>query len=122
MAYNIISAAHIVKAQSMATDVTSPAFNIQNQDNAGIQIDFTGAPVGTFAFEVSMDYKEDNNGNILNAGHWITLPVSPAIAAAGAADQAYVDLNQLSAPYMRVVYNRTSGTGVLDIYASAKGV
>lgn len=122
MAYNLLSPIHLISAASMTTTITSPAVEVKLQDNVGFQLHWTGAPVGTFQFQVSMDHKEDMEGNIQVAGHWITLPVTPAIVAAGVADDAYVDLNQLSAIYARVVYTFTSGTGTLDVFADAKGI
>jgi len=104
----------------MGASITSAVTSIQNVDNVGVQLDFTGAPVGTFAIQVSADYAQDQNGNVLDAGHWIALPVSAA--AAGAANDIYFDLNQLSAPWIRVVYTRTSGTGVLNVSVTAKEI
>ncbi len=113
----------IFNAVSMAATATSPVVVIAYMDNVGVQLQWTGAPVGTFTFEVSLDYAQDGpSGAVSNAGTWIPLTVSPAIAAAGVDDQAYVDLNQLGATAFRVKYTRTSGTGTLNGYISAKQV
>lgn len=122
MSYNLLQPFKLVSAASMGASVTSPPVEVKLQDNVGFQMNWTGSPVGTFSFQVSMDYLADTNGNVVNAGNWITLPVTPAITAAGVPDVAYVDLNQISATYARVVYTRTSGTGSLTIYADAKGI
>jgi hypothetical protein len=122
MAYNLIFPKAIFTAASMTTSQTSAAYKINLQDNIGIQLDWTGAPVGTFSFEISSDHLQDLNGNITFAGHWITLPVTPAIIAAGTPDDAYVDLNQQSAQFFRVVYNATSGTGTLNGLFVAKAI
>lgn len=122
MAYNLLKPVHIINTQSMASTITSAAVEVKNQDNVGFQMKWIGTPTGTFAFQVSMDHLEDNEGNIVVAGNWITLPVTPAIAAVGSADTAYVDLNQLSAMYVRIVYTASSGSGTLDAYIAAKGV
>lgn len=122
MSYNLLLPIHLVVAQSMATSIISNAVEVKLQDNIGIQMNWTGTPVGTFSFQVSMDHKEDMEGNILVAGNWISVPVTPTIAAIGAPDVAYVDLNQLSAIYMRVVYTAASGAGTLDVFVDAKGV
>lgn len=122
MAYNLLKPVHVIVATSMATSITSPIVEVRNQDNVGIQMHWTGTPVGTFAFQVSMDHQQDMEGNVTVAGNWITIPVSPAITASGSADDAYVDINQVSAMYFRLVYTRTSGTGTLDAYVAAKGV
>lgn len=122
MSYNLLNPVHIITAQSLGTSTTSAPVEVKLQDNIGVQLHWTGAPVGAFTFQVSMDYRQDQEGNVVNAGNWVTMPVSPAIAAAGSADDAYVDLNQISAPYMRIVYTRTSGTGTLDAYVNGKGI
>jgi len=122
MSYNLLYPVHIIVAQSMASSITSNPVEIENQDNVGIQLHWTGAPVGTFSAQISSTYSQDINGNVLNAGQWVTLPLSPAITASGSPDDAYIDLNQMSALYVRIVYNFTSGTGTLDTYIVAKGV
>lgn len=122
MAYNLLFPVHIFSAASMATSLTSPVVEIRNQDNVGIQLHWTGAPVGDFDFQISSDHAQDSQGNVTNAGNWVSLPLSPAISAAGSADDAYIDLNQMSAMYCRVVYTRTSGTGSLSGVIVAKGI
>lgn len=122
MAYNLLAPYKFVEAVSMGASITSSAQEVKLQDNVGLQLNWTGSPVGTFSVQVSMDHLQDNLGNILVAGNWVTLTLSAAIAAAGSADSAYIDLNQISAPYVRLVYTRTSGTGSLDAFIVAKGV
>jgi len=122
MSYNLLYPVHIIVAQPMTTSITSAPVEVKSQDNIGIQMNWTGAPVGAFTFQISMDYKQDAEGNVLNAGNWTTLPVTPAIVATGSSGTAYVDLNQQSAMYTRVVYTATGGTGVLDVYVNGKGI
>ena len=122
MAYNLLLPVHIITLGNMTSTITSSAIEVKNQDNVGIQMNWVGVPVGTFSFQISNDFKEDINNNILAPGNWITLPVLPAIAAVGTSDVAYVDLNQLSAMYMRVVYMAASGSGTLDVFVTAKGI
>lgn len=102
--------------------LTSPAVHILNLDNVYLQLDFTGTPTGTFAVQVSGDHTQDQEGNVLVAGHWVTLVLNPAPAAAGSALDIGIDLNQLGAPYVRVVYTNTSGVGVLNGFVSGKGL
>lgn len=122
MAYNLLKPVHLINAASMAISITSEAQEIQNQDNIGIQLNWTGTPTGPFAIQISADHLQDIEGNIQVAGHWITLPLSPAISASGSPDSAYIDLNQMSARYMRIVYTSVSGAGTLDAFVMAKGV
>lgn len=122
MSYNYLQPFHFITAQSMTTSSTSVAVEIQEQDNIGIQLNWTGTPNGAFTFQVSADHLQDAQGNIQVAGNWITLTLNPTINAVGAADSAYIDFNQLSARYIRVVYTASSSTGTLDGYVTGKGV
>ncbi len=108
---------------SQAT-LTSAITATQMVDNIGYQLTWTGSPTGTFAFQISQNYEPGRSPNSepANAGDWVTLTVSPAITASGSPDTAYVDLNQMSAPYCRVVYTRASGTGTLNIFVTAKAI
>lgn len=91
----------------MSSDLTSDPTNIQFLDNVGIQGSWTGNATGTFGVQISADFARDNNGNVTNEGHWIDITLSPVPAAAGTGDAFYVDLNQLSAPYIRLTYANT---------------
>ncbi len=112
----------LLDASRMNVDITSPVTNIQFLDNIGVQLHFgaSGSPVGTFEVQVSADYEQDNQGVVLNAGNWIAVTLDPIPVAAGAADDIYIDLNQLSAPWIRVFYDKTSGDGLLTAHITGK--
>jgi hypothetical protein len=107
---------------SMTSNITSSATNIAYLDNIGVQFNFTGAPVGTFKIEVSTDYNEDTQKNIINPGSWTPLTLSPAPTAAASASTIYIDMNQLSAPWIRSGYTASSGSGVLSAFVTGKMV
>lgn len=120
---NVLIQAQTIEAASMAASYTGAATNIAYLDNVMIQLNWSGAPVGTFAVEISNDYQQDAQGNVVNAGNWHVLTVSPALAApAGSASSTYTLISNLGAPWIRVVYTRTSGTGALDMYITAKEI
>lgn len=120
---NTLTPFQIFNATTMAASATSPVIVIAYMDNIGIQLQWTGAPVGTFSFEISLDYAASQPGGaVSNTGTWIPLAVSPSITASGSADQAYVEINQSAATAIRIKYTRTSGTGALTGYISAKQV
>ena len=123
----------IITAGSMTgtSVITSPVTCIQWLDNVGIQLNWTNSPVGTFAVQVSADYAQDFNGSVTNAGNWT--PILLSYLSSGALTQAtsiptsvgspiYLDLNQLSAPWIRVVYTNSSSTGTLNAYITAKEI
>jgi hypothetical protein len=120
----ITSTPVITNGDMSQSSITSLYTNIQGLDNSGYHINFSGAPVGTFSVQVSGDYQpgKSPNSNPVNPGHWITLPLSPAITASGSPDSAFIDLNQLAAPWIRIIYNRTSGTGTLNVFVMAKSI
>lgn len=122
MSYNVQYPYHLINAVSMAATITSAAQNIITQDNVGLQLNWTGTPVGTFSVQVSNDHAENPLGNVTVAGNWTTLTLSASVTAAGSADTAFIDINQSGAYFLRVVYTRTSGTGTLNCYLTAKGV
>lgn len=103
-----------------AGDLTTKATNINFLDNVGIQIDLTGTPTmtGTFAVQVSADYAEDNEHNVLVPGNWAT--VTTAGVSSGAPAVTYFDLNQLSAPWIRLIYTHSSGAGTVNAFITAK--
>jgi hypothetical protein len=106
------------------SSLTSSITSIQGVDNVVYQFIFTGTPTGVFTIEVSTDYAPGvgPNSEPANPGHWVTLPVTPALVASGTDGSVFVDLNQMGSPYIRAVYTRTSGTGVLNIIITAKAI
>jgi hypothetical protein len=92
-------------------------------DNIGIQLDFTGTPTGTFEIQGSADYLRDLEGNVINPGFWIPIgPLSAPAVASGTDGQIFIDVNQISSPWIRVVYNSTSGAGTLNAYITGKEI
>lgn len=121
---------HVFDDVSMGASVTqSPVTSIAYLDNIGAQFNWTGAGVGTFSVEVSADYMQDFNGNISDPGNWTPLTFTYWDGAAFVTDTSiptsvgspiYLDLAFLSAPWIRLVYTRTSGTGTLNAWLTGK--
>lgn len=107
---------------SMAGSLTSTVTNIQFLDAIGVQFNFTGTPTGSFQVQVSADYAQDDNGNVQVAGNWVNMTLSPAPVASGSADSIYIDIRSTSAPWMRLVYTRSSGSGTLNAFITAKAI
>jgi hypothetical protein len=118
MQKNTLAVYHSVTDGDMSASITSPVTTITWLDNVAVQLIWTGAPVGTFAVQGCLDYNAATHA----PGTWVDIVLSPAPAAAGTASSALVDMNQLSFPYIRVVYTRASGTGTLNVYIAAKEV
>ena len=107
---------------AMTGNITSPATAIHFMDNIGVQLNFTGTPTGTFQVQVSIDYMQDQEGNIQNPGNWIPILLPQPAVASGGPGFIYIDLNELSSPWVRVVYVFTSGTGTLNSFITGKEI
>ena len=116
-----------MSAASLASNVT----NIQMLDDIGVQIQWIGSPVGVFAVQVSADYAQDAEGNVTNAGQWTPLVFSYLVSGTptqansiptAAGSPIYLDLTLMSAPWVRTVYTKSSGTGTLTAYITGKMV
>lgn len=115
--YQIISAGDMSQAS-----ITSAVTTIDLLDDIAIQLNFTGAPIGTFQVQISTDYAQDTFGNVTVAGNWIPYPLAPAPVAAGSANQIMVYLELVPPSYIRTVYTKTSGTGTLNAFISGKQI
>lgn len=105
-------------ADMSAATLTSLVTNISNIDNVCIQLSWSGSPVGTFSFQGSLDYSPGGAGHpVATAGTWVEFTTADCTDGA-----VLLDANQLSFPWVRVVYTKSSGTGALTAYISGKAV
>jgi hypothetical protein len=111
--------------------LTSAVTCIQHLDNLGMQFNWTGSPVGTFQVQVSADYAQDETGNVTNAGQWTAIPLNYLLTGTmttattiptSVGSPVYLDLNQLSAPWIRAVYTNASSTGTLNAFITGKAL
>lgn len=117
---NVLVPYKIIDSEVMHADITSAVTAIQFLDNISMQINWTSSPTGTFDVQGSLDYEIDYVGNVVHAGHWASLGLSPSISGGS---PILLDLNQLSFPYVRLVFTDTfieSGTvtTVADVASS----
>ena len=110
----------IVNGDMSLASITSAVTNIQFLDNISIQLNFSGSPTGTFAIQVSVDYVQDDNGNVVTPGNWVAISLPSTPVASGSPGSIVIDLNQLATPWIRVVYTKSSGTGTLNSFISGK--
>lgn len=117
-----LSRYQLISAGDGSGDLTGAVTCIQWLDNIGYQINMVGSSMtGTWNVEVSADYQQDELGNVQNAGNWIALPLVPtATVTAGSPTNIYIDVTQISAPYIRLKYTHTSGTGTVAAFITAK--
>ena len=123
---NIITPENLVTNGSMASNITSNVLSTQMVDDIGIQLDWTGSPVGTVAIQVSLNYSVNPDGSVRNAGTWATLPTSAFSGTypvpGTTTSPGFLDIPLTSATAIRVVYTASSGSGTLNVVAVAKGV
>jgi hypothetical protein len=105
-------------ATSTAATFNSNVVNLEVFDNICLQLIWTGTTAGAFAVQVCQDYDPTNT----SSGTWVSMTLPSTPTAAGSADSAIVDLNQIGACWLRVVFTRTSGTGTATIWYSMKAV
>ncbi len=111
----------VLNAASLNGNSNGTPTNCQFMDNIGYQFNNTSGSVATYGVQVSVDYNQDINGNVTNAGNWVDLPLSPAIGATGSAGTAYVDINQTGAPWIRPTVTHVSGSGgTVTIHVTGK--
>lgn len=124
MPKNILTPFKVISSGSMTGTavITSAATFIQYLDNISIQLVWVGAAVGTFDVQGSLDHTESPLGNVTNAGTWTSITLTPAPAAAGSSSNILINMDQLSFPWIRVVYTNSSSTGTLQAYISGKEI
>lgn len=136
---NTIRSFPIISAGDMSSaSLTSQVTSIQYLDNIGIQFTWTGSPVGTFQVQVSADYIRDDStpgssgyGQVSNTGNWIPLTLSywngvalvtGTTVPTSVGSPVYIDIDLMSAPWIRAVYTKSSGTGTLTAVITAKAI
>jgi hypothetical protein len=105
-------------AMASTNTLTSSVVDIRGFDNVSLQANWTGTPSGTFYVDVCSDYNINYSGR---TGNWSTLPQT-LTAPSGSAGTSFLDAIQTSAPYIRVRYANSSGSGTLNVYIGAKAL
>ncbi len=112
--------------------ITSSATGVLYRDTVGIQLQWTGNPVGTFTVQGSLDYNPGipQSAGSLNAGQWFTLPFSNSAGAivtsitigSGSAQPVGIGIEQIPSAWVQTVYTNSSGSGLLTGYVLAKSL
>lgn len=121
----------ITSGDMAAASITSTVSSIEFLDDIGYQFNWSGSPVGLISIEVSADHKQDAQGNVTVAGNWVPLLfsywngsafVTATSIPTSVGSPVYIDLALLSAPWIRAKYTKTSGTGTINAFITAKQV
>lgn len=90
--------------------ITSNPTNIENLDNIGFQITWTGNPVGSFQILCSID-----------GVNYVPLSFGPPLTSpSGTAGSFLVNLTELPYPWIELQYTNTSGVGALTAWICGK--
>lgn len=110
----------VVTNGDMSASITSTPTNMDQVSILSYGMKWTGSPTGSFDVQVSDDYNDGSNGQTANAGTWNSLPMSAVVSAAGSSGNGFYDIAFTGASWIRLVYTRSGGTGVLNVLCSAK--
>lgn len=112
----------VITNVSMAASITSAVTILAQKTGAGYDIAWTGAPVGSFSVQISNTVVLNGDGSISSAspGTWTSVTLSGAVNPSGSADNGFINLAGLEAYAVRLVYTRSSGTGVLNATICSK--
>lgn len=111
-----------ITAQTMASAVASAAIPLYNIFGVAVQANYaTGGTLGgVLALQASVDHREDLNGNVLQAGNWVTITGSP-VTLTGAGSYIW-NVSEPNYPFIRLIYTPTGGdTGTLNAFVNVKG-
>lgn len=113
MRKNVIAPVQIIESGDMSADITSSVLVLQWMDNAGLQIEWASTDaIGTIEVQASV-----------NGVTFYALTFSTALTQPNSNNGGYlVNLNQFPFRYFRVFYDRTSGSGTLNVWATVKEI
>ena len=96
----------------MSGNLESPFTNVEYMDNVGILATWAGtAEVGEIFVEVSNDMSQ--GGSEWEPTNWVPLDFGSQILVTGD-DEAVININQVPFKWLRMRYERDSGTGLLN--------
>lgn len=110
-------------SKSLATNYTSPPISLDQQWGLSIQALWTGAPVGAFKLQTSLNYQPGGpmSRAPANAGTWDDYPGSSQNSSG--ANSCSWDITTTASRWIRVFYAAASGSGTLSqLLAEVKGV
>ena len=119
----ILSPFSVITNASMTAQVISAVTIIQNLSMISYDITWSGgsgATAGAFTVQVSNTYTQNAAGAVLNPGDWTSVPLSLIPTVSTSSGNGFIDIDEIGAYAMRLVYNPTGGTGVLNASINAK--
>lgn len=112
----------VITNGSMAGNLTSSVTIIQKLSMVSFDIAWSAGstPVGTITVEVSNTYAQNADGSVKTAGNWNTLTSLGTLSVSGNSGNGFIDIDDISAYAIRLVYTRSSGSGTLNVTINGK--
>lgn len=118
---SILAPFSVITNGSMSTSLISKVTIMQHMSMLSYDISWAGtAPVGVITVQVSNSYSINPDGSVKNAGSWTTLTLSSPTNVSGATGNGFIDIDATAGYACRLVYTRTSGTGLLNVIVNGK--
>lgn len=111
------TAGFMPKALVSSGTVTSQVMDMYTKDNPTLQFIWDGTLGGTFDVQTSLDYNP-NTG----VGEFDSLLLGSTPTAGGSPNHGTIEMNQLGARWLRVVFTWVSGSGNLTGWVMGKGI
>jgi hypothetical protein len=102
-------------AGDISGDIKGTPIGVEYIDNVCVQVSYTGTASGTVSVQFSLDYDHHH----IASATWTTVLTETLPTATS---PIYINLNQVAAPFMRVIYTKTGGTGTMDVWVSGKEI
>lgn len=101
----------VTGTMSGTNTIYSQIVDVSRIDNSGLEINWTGNPVGTISFQ----------GSVSGVNFYAVTDFNETLLQpAGSASGYLLNLNQWPWKYIMVQYTNTSGAGILTIFAQQK--
>lgn len=119
----------IVTNGAMAGNLTSLVVETRYFGAVGLQLLIASSTAtGQVNVQVSANYNEDITNNVIAVGNWVNVDLTAANPqnlpyiqiTSGQPANVYINLSAIAAPWMRITYTATSGTGTLNAWLTGK--
>lgn len=112
----------IVTNGNMASSIISKIIGLPLYFGYAVQADYatSGTLGGVLALQASVDHKQDPEGNVVNAGTFVTIANSP-VTITGAGSYIW-NVTSANYAFFQLIYTHTGGdSGTLNAYCTIKG-
>lgn len=112
----------VMTNESMATSLISDITIVDDISMISYDISWSNGatPVGVMSVQVSNSYSINADGSVRDAGNWTTLTLSSTTNVSGNSGNGAIDIDSTAFYAIRLVYTRTSGSGVMNAKVCCK--